>query len=170
MADRLQVADCQTGPMSSSPAPLKERLRSDLTAAIKARDKVRSGTIRMVLSALSEAEVAGTTAVELSDQQVLDVVIREAKKRREAQEAFVAAGRPELADKERAEAAVLADYLPQQLTAAEVAAIVTAAIERSGAAELGRKAMGKVMSVVTPQTRGKADGSAVAAEVKRQLG
>ena len=155
--------------MSTAPSTLKERLRSDLTAAIRGRDKVRSGTIRMVLSAISEAEVAGTTAVELSDQQVLDVVIREAKKRREAEEAYVAAGRGELADKERAEAGVLADYLPQQLSAEEVRDIVRSAIERTGAAELGPKGMGKVMGVVTPQTKGKADGGAVAAEVRRQL-
>jgi uncharacterized protein len=155
--------------MSTASTTLKERLRSDLTAAIRGRDKVRSGTIRMVLSAISEAEVAGTTAVELSDQQVLDVVIREAKKRREAEEAYVAAGRGELADKERAEAGVLADYLPQQLSAEEVREIVRSAIERTGAAELGPKGMGKVMGVVTPQTKGKADGGAVAAEVRRQL-
>ena len=155
--------------MSTAPSTLKERLRSDLTAAIRGRDKVRSGTIRMVLSAISEAEVAGATAVELSDQQVLDVVIREAKKRREAEEAFLAAGRAELADKERAEAGVLADYLPQQLSPEEVREIVRSAIERTGAAELGPKGMGKVMGVVTPQTRGKADGGAVAAEVRRQL-
>ena len=155
--------------MSTASTTLKERLRSDLTAAIRGRDKVRSGTIRMVLSAISEAEVAGSTAVELSDQQVLDVVIREAKKRREAEEAFVAAGRAELADKERAEAGVLADYLPQQLSAEEVREIVRSAIERTGAAELGPTGMGKVMGVVTPQTKGKADGSAVAAEVRRQL-
>jgi uncharacterized protein YqeY len=156
--------------MSSVSAPLKERLRRDLTTAIKARDKVRSSTIRMVLSAISGAEVAGKTAVELSDQQVLDVVIREAKKRREAEEAFTTAGRPELADKERTEAAVLADYLPQQLSAADVSAIVTEAISTSGAAELGPRGIGKVMALVTPQTKGKADGGAVAAEVRRQLG
>ena len=103
---------CQTGLMSETPAPLKARLRADLTTAIKGRDKVRSGTIRMVLSAISEAEVAGTQATELSDRQLLDVVIREAKKRREAEEAYTAAGRTELAEKEHAEAAVLADYLP----------------------------------------------------------
>ena len=155
--------------MSSATAPLKARLRTDLTAAIRGRDKVRSGTIRMVLSAISEAEVAGSEAVELSDQQVLDVVIREAKKRREAEEAYVAAGRAELAEKERAEAGVLADYLPEPLSAEEVAAIVREAIERTGAAELGPKGIGKVMGVVTPQTKGKADGGAVAAEVRRQL-
>jgi uncharacterized protein YqeY len=155
--------------MSSAASPLKDRLRADLTDAIRGRDKVRSGTIRMVLSAISAAEVAGSEAVELSDQQVLDVVIREAKKRREAEEAYVGAGRPELAEKERAESQVLADYLPQPLSADEVAAIVREAIERTGAAELGPKGIGKVMGVVTPQTKGKADGGAVAAEVRRQL-
>src|SRR3712207_939635 len=143
--------------MSASTTPLKERLRADLTSSIKARDKIRSGTIRMVLSAISEAEVAGSEAVELSDQQVLDVVIREAKKRREAEEAYLAAGRAELAEKERSEAMVLADYLPQQLTGEEIAAIVRAAIDQTGAAGLGPKGMGKVMGVVSPQTKGKAD-------------
>jgi uncharacterized protein YqeY len=155
--------------MSDTPAPLKARLRADLTTAIKGRDKVRSGTIRMVLSAISEAEVAGTEATELSDRQLLDVVIREAKKRREAEEAYTAAGRTELAEKEHAEAAVLADYLPQQLTAAEVEELVKDAIASTGAAELGLKGLGKVMGVVTPQTKGRADGAAVAAEVRRQL-
>lgn len=155
--------------MSSASSALKDRLRADLTAAIKDRDKVRAGTIRMVLSAISEAEVAGSHAVELSDQQVLDVLVREAKKRREAEEAYVAAGRSELAEKEHAEAAVLTDYLPQQLSSEEVSAIVRDAIADSGAAELGMRGMGKVMALVTPQTRGRADGAAVAAEVKRQL-
>ena len=155
--------------MSEPASTLKERLRSDLTTAIKGRDKVRSGTIRMVLTAITEAEVAGSTAIELSDQQVLDVVIREAKKRREAEEAYANAGRTELADKEHAESEVLADYLPQQLTPSEISAIVTNAIASTGAAELGMKGMGKVMAQVTPQTKGRADGSLVAAEVKRQL-
>ena len=155
--------------MSAPTSPLKARLRTDLTAAIRGRDKLRSGTIRMVLSAISEAEVAGAEAVELSDQQVLDVVVREAKKRREAEEAYRAAGREELADKERAESGVLADYLPQQLSADEVSAIVAAAIEQTGAGELGPRGIGKVMGVVTPQTKGRADGGAVAAEVRRQL-
>jgi len=155
--------------MSTAPTSLKARLRSDLTAAIKDRDKVRSGTIRMVLTAINEAEVAGASAVELSEQQVLDVVIREAKKRREAEEAYAAADRPELAAKERDESAVLADYLPSQLDAAEISEIVARAIADTGAAELGPKGMGKVMGQVTPQTKGKADGAAVAAEVRRQL-
>jgi uncharacterized protein len=155
--------------MSVGPSTLKERLRSDLTTAIRDRDKVRSGTIRMVLTAITEAEVAGSEAIELSDRQVLDVVIREAKKRREAEAAYANAGRAELAEKERAESAVLADYLPQQLTQEEIAAIVADAIAYTGAAEFGMKGMGKVMAQVTPQTKGKADGSVVAAEVKRQL-
>jgi uncharacterized protein YqeY len=155
--------------MSDGPSTLKERLRSDLTEAIKDRDKVRSGTIRMVLTAITEAEVAGSKAVELSDQQVLDVVIREAKKRREAEEAYANAGRTELAEKEHAESKVLASYLPQQLTQSEIAAIVTDAIASTGAGELGMKGIGKVMAQVTPQTKGRADGGRVAAEVRRQL-
>ena len=155
--------------MSVAPSTLKERLRSDLTTAIRDRDKLRSGTIRMVLTAITEAEVAGSEAVELSDQQVLDVVIREAKKRREAETAYANAGRVELAEKERAESTVLADYLPRQLTQEEIAAVVADAIASTGAVELGMKGMGKVMTQVTPQTKGKADGSVVAAEVKRQL-
>ena len=155
--------------MSEPASTLKERLRSDLTTAIKGRDKVRSGTIRMVLTAITEAEVAGSAAIELSDQQVLDVVIREAKKRREAEEAYANAGRTELADKEHAESEVLADYLPQQLTPSEISAIVTNAIASTGAAELGMRGMGKVMAQVTPQTKGRTDGSLVAAEVRRQL-
>jgi uncharacterized protein len=155
--------------MSDAPSTLKERLRSDLTEAIKDRDKVRSGTIRMVLTAITEAEVAGSEAIELSDQQMLDVVIREAKKRREAEAAYVNAGRSELAEKERAESDVLAGYLPQQLTQDEIAAIVADAVAATGAAELGMKGIGKVMAQVTPQTKGKADGNVVAAEVRRQL-
>jgi len=155
--------------MPDTSTPLKERLRTDLTAAMRSRDKVRSGTIRMVLAAISEAEVAGSEARELTDQQVLDVVVREAKKRREAREAFTAAGRAELADKEQAEAEVLTDYLPQALTPEEVSAIVAAAVAQTGAAELGMRGMGAVMGVVTPQTKGRADGGAVAAEVRRQL-
>ena len=155
--------------MSFSPTSLKERLRADLTTSIKDRDKVRAGTIRMVLSAISEAEVAGTEAKELSDQQVLDVVIREAKKRREAEEAYAAAGRTELAEREQAESAVLADYLPKPLSADEITAIVAGAIAQTGAAELRPRGIGKVMRVVTPQTKGKADRGAVAAKVRRQL-
>ncbi len=149
---------------------LKDRLRSDLTTALKARDALRASTIRMVLAAISTAEVAGTTARELSDEDVLDVLGKEAKKRREAAEAFTAGDRPELAQKERDEAAILADYLPAALSDAEVAAIVTDAVAQAGAAGEGMKAMGRVMGIVQPQVKGRADGGAVAAEVKRQLG
>jgi uncharacterized protein YqeY len=149
---------------------LKDRLRSDLTTSIKARDELRSSTLRMVLAAITNAEVAGKVARELDDEDIIGVLSTEAKKRREAATAFSDAGRTELADKETAEAAVLADYLPEQLDAAAIAEIVTAAIQQTGAAEEGMRAMGKVMGVVQPQVRGRADGAAVAAEVRRQLG
>lgn len=151
-------------------AELKDRLRADLTTAIKSRDALRASTLRMVLSAVTNAEVAGKEARELSNDEVLTVLTSEAKKRREAAEAFDAGNRPELAQKERDEAVILADYLPEPLTAEEVAAIVTAAVESTGAAADGMKAMGKVMGVVQPQVKGRADGGVVAAEVRRQLG
>jgi uncharacterized protein YqeY len=149
---------------------LKDRLRSDLTTAIKARDEVRSSTLRLVLSAITNAEVAGKVARDLTDDEIVGVLSTEAKKRREAATAFADAGRTELADKETAEAAVIADYLPEQLDAAAIAEIVTAAIQQTGAAGEGMRAMGTVMGVLQPQVRGRADGAAVAAEVKRQLG
>ncbi|MSY85728.1 MAG: GatB/YqeY domain-containing protein [Actinobacteria bacterium] len=149
---------------------LKERLRADLTTAMKARDELRSSTLRMVLSAVTNAEVAGKSAKVLTDDEVVAVLTTEAKKRREAAVAFAEGGRAESAEKERAEAAVIADYLPEQLTEAEVAEIVAQAVESTGAAAEGMKAMGKVMGVVTPQVKGRADGGAVAAEVRRQLG
>lgn len=149
---------------------LKDRLRTDLTAAIKARDEVRSSTIRMILTAVTNAEVAGSVAKELSDDEMLSVLATEAKKRREAAVAFEEGNRPEMAAKERAESAVIADYLPAQLSPEEIAEIVAAAVEQVGAAGAGPKAMGKVMGLVQPQVKGRADGAAVAAEVRRQLG
>ena len=148
---------------------LKDRLRTDLTAAMKARDDIRSSTLRMVLTALTNAEVSGKEARELSDDEVVGVLASEAKKRREAATAFDDGGRAESAAKERAEAAVIADYLPAQLSEAEIAELVAAAVASTGAAAEGMKAMGKVMGVVTPQVKGRADGGAVAAEVRRQL-
>ena len=148
---------------------LKDRLRSDLTAAIKARDEVRSGTLRMVLTAVTNAEVAGKQARQLSDDDVVGVLTSEGKKRREAAEAFETAGRTQSAERERAEAAVIAGYLPAQLDGAEITALVAQAIDQTGAAGEGSRAMGKVMSVLQPQVRGRADGGAVAAEVRRQL-
>ncbi len=149
---------------------LKDRLRSDLTSAMKARDELRSSTLRMVLTAVTNLEVSGKQARELSDDDVLGVLTSEAKKRREAAQAFEDAGRTDSAAKERAEAEVIAEYLPAQLTGDEIRDLVTAAVEETGAAELGMRGMGKVMGVLQPRLKGRADGGAVAAEVRRQLG
>lgn len=149
---------------------LKERIRTDLTASMKAGDKGRSSALRMVLTAITNAEVAGKEARTLSDDEIVTVLTSEAKKRREAAEAFEQGGRAEQAEKEKAEAAVIAEYLPEQLTAEEISALVAAAIEQTGAAADGLRGLGKVMGVVTPQTKGRADGGVVAAEVRRQLG
>ena len=149
---------------------LKERLRSDLTTSIKARDELRSSTLRMVLTAVTNAEVAGKEHRELTDDDVLGVLTSEAKKRREAAEAFGDAGREEQAAKEKAEALVIADYLPAQLDAAEIEVLVTEAIDELGVRGDGMRAMGKVMGVLTPRTKGRADGGALAAAVRRQLG
>ena len=148
---------------------LKQQLQSDLTTAMKAQDRLRAGTLRMLLSAVTNAEVAGKQARELSDDDVVGVLTTEAKKRREAATAFDEGGRPESAAQERAEGEVIAAYLPEQLGADEIAGIVTAAVEQTGAAGEGMRAMGKVMGVVSPQVKGRADGAAVAAEVRRQL-
>jgi uncharacterized protein YqeY len=146
---------------------LKETLRADLTTAMKARDELRASTIRMVLTAVTNEEVAGKQARVLSEDEMLKVLGREAKKRREAAEAFDAAGREELASRERAEGAVIDGYLPAQLTDEDLTALVSQAITESGAA--GPQAMGQVMKAVTPMIAGRADGARVAAEVKRQL-
>lgn len=151
------------------PTDLLTRLRADLTTALKARDQLRANTIRGVLTAISRAETSGSESTTLTEDQVRDVIITEAKKRRESAEAFRAADRPELAEKEGAEGVVLADYLPAALSAEEIRTIVAAAIEETGAAELGMRGMGKVMGVVTARTKGRADGKVVADEVKRQL-
>jgi hypothetical protein len=148
-------------------AELKERLRADLNDAMRARDQVRMRTLRMALTSITNEEVAGDTARELSDDEVLRVLTREAKKRREAAEAFGAAGRTGQAAAERAEGDVLAGYLPAQLGDEELTALVTAAVAQTGAA--GPAGIGQVMKVVTPQVAGRADGARVAAEVRRQL-
>jgi uncharacterized protein YqeY len=149
---------------------LKDRLRADLTAAMKSRDELRSSVLRMVLTAVTNAEVAGKEARVLSDEDIVGVLTTEAKKRREAAIAFDDGGRVEMAAKERAEAVVIADYLPEQLGPDEISKVVTAAVEKLGVAGAGQKAMGQVMGVVQPQVKGRADGAAVAAEVRRQLG
>jgi uncharacterized protein len=147
--------------------PLKDRLRADLTTAMKDRDEVRTRTLRMALTSVSNEEVAGKAVRELSDDEVLKILARESKRRREAATAFAGAGRDEQAAAERAEEAVLSDYLPAQLSDAEVAEIVTAVVAETGAS--GMPAMGQVMKAVTPKIAGRAEGSRVAAEVRRQL-
>ena len=146
---------------------LKERLRADLNTAMRARDSVRLRTLRMVLTSITNEEVSGDTARELSDDEIVTVLIREARKRREAAEAFESAGRAEQAAAERAEGDVLAGYLPAQLTDDELTAIVSAAIAETGAT--GMPGMGMVMKTVTPRVAGRADGARVAAEARRQL-
>ncbi|WP_222192660.1 GatB/YqeY domain-containing protein [Modestobacter italicus] len=147
---------------------LKDRLRNDLTTAMKSRDELRTATLRMVLAAVSAEEVSGKEARELADDEVQAVLRREAKKRREAAEAFAGAGRAEQADRERAEEGVLATYLPAQLTDADLAALVADVVTRTGAS--GMKDMGKVMGAVQGQVAGRAEGGRVAAEVRKQLG
>jgi uncharacterized protein len=148
-------------------AELKERLRADLNAAMRARDQVRMRTLRMALTSITNEEVAGAVARDLTDDEIIKVLTREARKRREAAEAFSAAGRGDQAAAERAEGEVLADYLPAQLSDDELAALVDAAIAETGAS--GMASMGQVMKTVTPRVAGRADGARVAAEVRRRL-
>jgi uncharacterized protein YqeY len=151
-------------------AILKDRLRSELTASMKARNELRSSTLRMVLTAITNAEVAGKQARELSDDDIIGVLATESKKRREAATAFGDAGRAELATKEEAEAAIIAEFLPAQLSASEIRALVADTVAKLNVAGEGPRAMGKVMGAITAQTKGRADGAAVSAEVRRQLG
>lgn len=147
---------------------LKDQLRTDLTVAMKARDETRTRALRMALTSISTEEVSGAIAHELSDDDVIKIIGREAKRRREAAAAFADAGRAEQAAAEQAEERVLACYLPAQLEDAELSAIVAAAIAQTGAS--GPAGIGQVMKVVTPQVAGRAEGSRVAAMVRSQLG
>ncbi len=149
---------------------LKDRLRTDLTTSIKARDGLRSSTLRMVLTSITNAEVSGKESRELTDEDVLTVLTGESKRRREAAEAFADAGRDEQAAKERAEAEVIADYLPEQLSAEEIDALVAQTIDELGVRDDGMRAMGRVMGVLTPKTKGRADGGTVAGAVRCELG
>jgi uncharacterized protein YqeY len=148
-------------------AELKERLRADLNAAMRARDQVRMRTLRLALTSITNEEVAGAAARDLTDDEVVRVLTREARKRREAAEAFSAAGRSDQAAAERAEGDVLAGYLPAQLSDDELAALVDAAIAETGAS--GLAGLGQVMKTVTPRIAGRADGARVVAEVRRRL-
>ncbi len=148
-------------------ASLKDRLQRDLTAAMKSRDELTTATLRMALTAVSTEEVAGKAARELSDAEVVSVLTREAKKRREAAEAFSGAGRPELAEREQAESRVLDRYLPTQLSDADLTELVRSAIDESGATGPGQ--LGAVMRLAQPRVAGRADGRRLSDEVRRQL-
>ena len=152
--------------MGDMPA-LKQTLRTDLHQAMRAKDELRTATIRMVLTAITNEEVAGDVARELSDDDVLAVLRREAKKRREAATAYADGGRPERAEREEAELGVVEGYLPAQLGDDELADLVRTAVQQTGAQ--GKQAMGQVMKAVQVLVAGRADGGRVSAEVRRQL-
>ena len=147
---------------------LKEKLQSDLTEAIRGRAEVKSGTIRMLLSAITNEEVSGKAARVLTDAEIITVLSREAKKRREAVDAYIAAKRTDLADKEKAEGEVIAEYLPAQLSEDEIKKMIGDAITETGAT--GPAGMGLVMKVLSPKIAGKADGGVVSGLVKSALG
>ncbi len=146
---------------------LKEKLQSDLTDAIRSQDAVKSGTIRMLLAAITNEEVAGKSAKVLTDAEVITVLSREAKKRREAVEAYTNAKRDDLANKEKEEASVIALYLPAQLSEADIKKMIADAIAETNAS--GPAGMGLVMKVLQPKIAGKADGGVVSSLVKAAL-
>lgn len=146
---------------------LKEKLQTDLTQAMRDRNEVRSGTIRMILTAIKNEEVAGKEARELSDAEVITVLSREAKKRREAAEAYEQAGAADRAANEKAEGAIIAEYLPAQLSEQEIKDLIAAAIAETGAS--GPQQMGLVMKAIQPKTAGRADGGMVSSLVKAAL-
>ena len=146
---------------------LKEKLQNDLTSSMRARDEVRSSTIRMILTSIKNEEVAGKEARDLSDAEIITVLSREAKKRREAAEAFDQAGAKDRADQERAEGGIIAEYLPAQLSESEIKELIKAAIAETGANSPAQ--MGLVMKSLQPKTAGKADGGLVSSLVKAAL-
>jgi uncharacterized protein len=151
---------------------LKARLRADLTTAMKARDKLRTATLRMLLAAIQSEEVSGKQSRELSDEDVLKVLAREAKKRGEAAEIYTQNGRGELAANEHAEARLIDEYLPTPLNEAELADVVDTALAQV-AEELGERPgirqMGQVMKAANVIAAGKADGARLSAAVKARL-
>jgi hypothetical protein len=146
---------------------IKDQLRADLTEAMKGREQLRTRTLRMALTSISNEEVSGAAARDLTDDEVLKILAREAKRRREAAAAIAEAGREDQAAEERAEEKVLAGYLPAQLDDDELAAMVTAAIAETGAS--GPAGLGQVMKVLTPRVADRAEGSRVAALVRAKL-
>jgi uncharacterized protein YqeY len=156
----------------SADATLKATLRADLTASMKARDALTTGTLRMALAAITNAEVSGTTAKELTDAEVTAVLAKEVRKRAEAAEAFAGAGRAELAEKEKAEAAVLTAYLPTQLTDSEIDELVAKAVQdvtASTGAPVTMRQLGVVIKQVQAAAAGRADGAKIAASAKAAL-
>jgi uncharacterized protein len=149
---------------------LKETLQADVKAAMLSKDTIALSTLRMILAAITNEEVSGKEARELTDQDIVTVLNREAKKRREASAAYIEANRPELAEVEENELSVIKKYLPEELSTAELESIVTAAIAAaSSSGQTGPSAMGSVMKIVQPQVAGRADGSQVANLVKQLL-
>lgn len=149
---------------------LKQKIKDDLTTAMREKDTLVVDTLRMVLAAITTEEVSGKEARELSDQEIITVLTREAKKRREASTAYKDAGRLELAEKEEAESAVISVYLPEALSEKEISEIIAKAVETTAASgQTGPSAMGAVMKIVQPQVAGRADGGIVAGLVKQAL-
>ena len=156
--------------MSGDTSTLKQQLQADLNAAMKSGDEITKATLRMALTAITNEEVSGKQARELSDDEVVTVLVREGKKRKESATAYDDANRPELAARERAELVVLERYLPQQLDEAELNALIDAAIADAAAeGHTGMRAMGQIMKSLQPQIAGRADGSAVAATINARL-
>ena len=146
---------------------LKEKLQTDLTSSMRNRDEVRSSTIRMILTSIKNEEVSGKEVRELNESELITVLSREAKKRREAAEAFDQAGARDRAETERAEGAIIAEYLPKQLTEDEVKELIESAIKETGANSPAQ--MGLVMKNLQPKIAGKADGALVSSSVKASL-
>ena len=146
---------------------VKEILRSDLTEAIRSRDELKSGTIRMLLTAITNEEVSGKEARTLSEAEIITVLSREAKKRREAAEAFSDGGRLDRADREKLEGELIITYLPAQLSTDAIKQLIADAVAETGAS--GPAGMGQVMKVISPKIAGKADGGTVSALVKAAL-
>ena len=146
---------------------LKERLQGELTEAIRSRNELKSGTIRMILTAITNEEVSGKIARVLADAEIITVLSREAKKRREAAEAFADAGRADRAEQETNEGKIISEYLPEQLSEADLKKMISDAIAETGAS--GPAGMGLVMKVISPKIAGKADGGTVSGLVKAAL-
>jgi len=146
---------------------LKAKLREDLTESIRSKNEVRSSTLRMILTAITNEEVSGKEARVLTDAEVITVLTREAKKRREAAEAFEQGGAPERSQREIAEGEVIAEYLPTPLSQDELNLLISEAISATGAE--GSSGMGVVMKYLQPKIAGRADGAIVSSAVKTAL-